>query len=120
VLIASISDICQYAIGYNYGTHYVSTISPKKTYEGYIAGVGSAILYSHFIQYTPIDMHLTLFEYTICFIYGALGDLISSYFKRQLSIKDWSYLLGKQGGVLDRGNSIVGIILYFITSYNKY
>uniref|UniRef100_A0A6C0IHV4 Phosphatidate cytidylyltransferase n=1 Tax=viral metagenome TaxID=1070528 RepID=A0A6C0IHV4_9ZZZZ len=120
VLIANINDISQYAIGYNYGTHFVSTISPNKTYEGYIAGIGSVILYSQFINYTYIDLYLTQYDYIICFVYASLGDAISSYFKRQLKIKDWSALLGKQGGFLDRGNSTIGVMLYFITSHMQY
>ena len=120
VLISTVSDICQYTVGYNFGTHYVSHISPKKTYEGYLAGIGSAILYSQCIQYTFIDIHLTLNEYIICVVYASMGDVISSYFKRQLRIKDWSHLLGQQGGFIDRGNSTVGLALYFITSYKEY
>ena len=120
VLISTTSDICQYAIGYNLGTHYVSQISPKKTYEGYLAGIGSAVLYSYCIKYTFIDIHLSLNVYIICVVYASMGDVISSYFKRQLCIKDWSNLLGQQGGFIDRGNSTIGLALYFLTSYKEY
>jgi phosphatidate cytidylyltransferase len=120
LLIANISDICQYTIGYNYGTHFVSKISPKKTYEGYIAGLCSVILYSHFIKYSPVYINLSINEYILCFIYAALGDIISSYFKRKLCIKDWSNILGKHGGLIDRGNSSIGLCIYFITSYKQF
>lgn len=113
-MISSISDICQYTIGYNYGTHFVSKISPKKTYEGYIAGLCSVILYAQIVTYTPINIYLNLNDYIGCFIYAALGDVVSSYFKRKLIIKDWSNTLGQQGGLLDRGNSSIGLCMYFI------
>ncbi len=114
IAIAAISDTFQHAIGANLGKNYVSKISPTKTYEGYLAGMISVLLYGLFIQYTSLNYNLSTYQYFICYIYTIFGDFISSYFKRSLGIKDWSTSLGKVGGFFDRGNSSIGLSLYFL------
>ena len=41
------------------------------------------------------------------YIFGCLGDLFASYFKRKENIDDYSNYLGSHGGFLDRFDGII-------------
>ena len=43
---------------------------------------------------------------------GICGDLLFSFSKRQMGIKDWSNILGSHGGFLDRFNSSIISLFY--------
>jgi phosphatidate cytidylyltransferase len=104
ILYANTSDGIQQIVGKRWGRNkIVSSISPNKTLEGYIGG----FLCMYIISYiTNISI---LYYFT-----GISGDLLCSYSKRKLGIKDWSNILGSHGGFLDRFNSsIIGLNLLF-------
>ena len=97
ILYSNISDAIQQIVGKRFGKYkIVRSISPNKTLEGYIGGfLGMAV-----ISYiSGISM--------IYYFTGIFGDLMSSYSKRKLRIKDWSCILGSHGGFLDRFNSSI-------------
>jgi len=83
-------------------------ISPSKTIEGAIGGIlfagamGLALSSSIGWSYTTgTILGLTLG------IAGLLGDLTASVWKRALGLKNFSALLGAQGGVLDRFDGLI-------------
>lgn len=105
IAYVNFSDGIQQLIGKRYGTiNPLPTISPNKTLEGYIGG----LITSAFISYiTEVNL--------IYYFTGVIGDLLYARIKRNLEIKDWSCILGSHGGMLDRFNSSIFSLNYFLT-----
>ena len=80
-------------------------LSPKKTIIGYLGGLTTLNLYFCF----DYKLHLFLLLY----IFGCVGDLLASYFKRKNNIEDYSNYLAAHGGFLDRFDSILLNIHFF-------
>ena len=110
------TDIFAYCIGYKFGKHKFSKVSPKKSIEGCIAGtIGSIIM---MLIYTIILNNCFSFEYSyfmigiiglVLSLIGQLGDFSASCIKRYVDIKDYSNLLPGHGGMLDRIDSVLFI-----------
>jgi phosphatidate cytidylyltransferase len=93
------------------GKHpFASTLSPKKTNEGAIAGllggVAVAALVRHFL-FTDLPMLHVIISSFLLGIFGQLGDLAESMLKRAAETKDSSHLIPGHGGVLDRMDSLL-------------
>jgi phosphatidate cytidylyltransferase len=85
------------------------TISPKKTWEGFIGGLvftsaGSALAFYYLLDHHPAIGALAGFAGVIA---ATIGDLVESAIKRDLSIKDMGTLLPGHGGMLDRLDSVL-------------
>jgi len=81
-------------------------ISPNKTVSG--AGFGLAAgLGAWLILRGSIGSNFTLVQALITLTAGTLGDLLFSSIKRALLIKDFSRMLGRKGGILDRIDSTI-------------
>jgi len=118
-IIATITDTFAYITGKYIGKNKLAPlISPKKTIEGLIGGtimgvVAGVILYITIID-PVIDLGIIIFVTTCLSLIGQLGDLIFSAIKRYYGVKDFSNLIPGHGGILDRLDSIVFIVLGFI------
>jgi phosphatidate cytidylyltransferase len=90
--------------------------SPKKTWEGLIAGIvggiGGAVLAGRLFDLT---LSSTIIIGAIIPLAGLFGDLSISMMKRHVGVKDSSNLLPGHGGFLDRLDSLlfVGIVVYY-------
>lgn len=103
------NDTAAYLIGRKVGrTKLFPRISPKKTWEGSIGGVvfGLIVGYINFLIFPHTPLLVWLGIALIVVIFGSLGDLVESMFKRSLNIKDSGSLLPGHGGVLDRFDGI--------------
>jgi len=115
------SDTAAFFTGRALGRHHLARqISPGKTWEGGIGGILGAIIVSLlFILPTPLSLHLNwgqaILLGLLVSIFGQLGDLVESLFKRNMGVKDSGKLIPGHGGVLDRMDSIVfaGIVVYY-------
>ena len=110
-IVAFLSDTGGYFAGYLFGQHKLSpVISPKKTVEGFIGGVITAIL--GMIIFKLIAGNALTWSFTVVIgLLGALGavfgDLSMSAVKRQVGIKDFGNLIPGHGGILDRFDSVL-------------
>jgi len=115
------SDTAAFFTGRALGRHKLAPqISPGKTWEGAIGGLFGAVLVSlFFLLPTPVHLQLTWWQAIplglLVSIFGQLGDLVESLFKRNMGVKDASQLIPGHGGVLDRMDSVVFtcIVVYY-------
>ncbi len=112
------NDTFAYLIGKNFGKHkLLERISPKKTIEGFVGGMLGALLAGFIIfkvleNYDPIVVEkYSLWKWIvlaiIVSIFGTIGDLIQSKFKRQAGVKDSGIIMPGHGGLYDRLDSII-------------
>ena len=116
LFIPMFNDIFAYLIGSKFGHHKMcKEISPNKTWEGSIGGLLagsliSLIFYNFLIS--SIDIKLVIIT-IILSIVGQIGDLIMSKIKRENGIKDFSNILPGHGGILDRLDSSIFVVLAY-------
>jgi len=104
------NDTFAYLVGKSIGkTKLYEKISPKKTLEGFFGGLVFAILAGILIAiyYTKQPLYIWISLALITSIFGTLGDLIESKFKRIAGVKDSGKIMPGHGGILDRLDSII-------------
>lgn len=109
-LLVWFNDTFAYLFGSQLGRHKLfPRISPKKSWEGAIGGGVTTIAAGLVIA--PYIDGLSIVDTTaisvIVVVFGILGDLIESMFKRCIEIKDSGHIMPGHGGVLDRLDSII-------------
>lgn len=118
IFIAIFTDTFAYLIGSRIGKHKCSpTISPNKTWEGSIGGsILGVALASIFYMFMIGDMGVIkiIFISTLLSIIGQFGDLLFSKIKRENKIKDFSNIIPGHGGILDRFDSLIFIVISYI------
>lgn len=118
-MITILTDTFAYLGGRIFGKHkLIERVSPNKTIEGSVIGsfIGT-ILPTAFYVYmiNPGESIIIAFCVTLVLsIVGQLGDLVFSSVKRHYNIKDYSNLMPGHGGVLDRLDSIIFVLMGYI------
>lgn len=111
-----LADTSAYLVGTPLGKHRLAPrLSPKKSWEGYVAGVlfSTALTPAFLLLFRQFGLpnenafslgNAALLGLVIG-IFPTLGDLGESMIKRQMKVKDASHLLPGHGGILDRIDS---------------
>jgi phosphatidate cytidylyltransferase len=125
ILCTFASDSSAYFAGRALGKHKLAPyISPKKSWEGSIAGIAGAIIASVIVVYLfhlPINYWQTLILGLLVSVLGQLGDLVKSLFKRNMEVKDSGNILPGHGGFMDRMDSLAfaGVTVYYFAAFIK-
>lgn len=108
-----INDTMAYIMGSLVGRTQLTSISPKKTWEGTIAGIVLSIIVMGLIGYFAISEFdwPTILQWMIiagiASIAGTFGDLLQSKLKRLANVKDSGHIMPGHGGFLDRFDSLL-------------
>ena len=115
VLLVSVMDIFAYIGGNIFGVKKIApTISNGKTIEGTLIGLFFSILVSVLIK-DLIDinfLYALILGFTIG-LFSFFGDLLESFFKRRIGIKDSGKFIPGHGGFLDRFDGYILILPLF-------
>lgn len=109
-ILVWVNDSFAFLVGKNFGKQKLfEKISPKKTFEGFLGGLFFSCIASYFIATFTETLNFTNWLILSIFIsvFGTLGDLIESKFKRQANVKDSGIIMPGHGGLLDRLDSII-------------
>lgn len=118
-IITVITDTFAYITGSLIGRHKLAKdISPKKSIEGLIggsiAGTLAAVVFFITVINPGISLVIIILITAFLTLVGQLGDLIFSSIKRYYKKKDFSELIPGHGGILDRFDSLIFVVLGFI------
>ncbi|WP_182199189.1 phosphatidate cytidylyltransferase [Paraliobacillus salinarum] len=120
ILVILATDTGAYFFGRAFGKHKLwPEISPNKTIEGAIGGILLACFVAIIFQLlAPVhsSMIIVIIVTVFASIFGQIGDLVESAFKRHYHVKDSGKLLPGHGGILDRFDSWLFVFpfLHFI------
>jgi phosphatidate cytidylyltransferase len=109
-ILVWVNDTFAFLVGKNFGRQKLfPSVSPKKTVEGFLGGLFFSCIASYFITEYTETLNFTnwLILAIIVSVFGTIGDLIESKFKRQANVKDSGVIMPGHGGLLDRLDSII-------------
>ena len=107
------NDTFAYIVGKTIGKRKLfESVSPKKTIEGFLGGILSAtvvgyIISKYYIEIKDSNIYIWIIMALIVGIFGTIGDLIESKFKRIAGAKDSGKIMPGHGGFLDRFDSLL-------------
>lgn len=118
-IITTITDTFALITGMYIGKYKLAEkISPKKTIEGLIGGTimgtFAGSIYFHVAIDLSLNIGIIIFVTMALSLIGQLGDLVFSAIKRYYGKKDFSNIIPGHGGILDRLDSIIFVVLGFI------
>jgi phosphatidate cytidylyltransferase len=120
------ADSFAYFVGVAIGKHkLIPKVSPKKTVEGAIGGILGAVVgflvygacLAYFVDGLQVNYIGMAVSAAFIAVVSQLGDLVTSFIKREQGIKDYGRVLPGHGGIMDRFDSIIAvapIIMAFI------
>ena len=117
-IISAMTDTFAYLGGSMFGKYKLAPdVSPNKTVEGSMIGsILGTIISSVFYYFVigNIEIYQLILLSFILTTVGQLGDLFFSSIKRYYKVKDFSNLIPGHGGILDRLDSTLFVILGYL------
>lgn len=110
-LVVATTDAYSQLFGQGWGqARMAPALSPGKTWFGFFAGTAFAVLVGTVLGFAirRVDEPMVPLVALATSLAATAGDLLESWMKRRLGIKDFSKKLGEHGGVLDRLDSLFG------------
>jgi phosphatidate cytidylyltransferase len=121
VIVVQGSDVAQYIWGKLFGRRRIApTISPNKTWEGFVGGILTATLIGTGLWWiTPFTPWQAALMSVVISLMGFAGGLTMSAIKRDRGVKDFGTLIAGHGGVLDRIDSLcfAAPVFFHLTRY---
>jgi phosphatidate cytidylyltransferase len=115
LLVTWLSDTFAYLVGKTWGRHkLIPRVSPNKTIEGAIGGLAAAALTAMLCDIAfgmEIGAPLALVIGAGLGAVGMVGDLSESMIKRMRGVKDSGTLIPGHGGILDRIDALIFVIV---------
>lgn len=126
------NDTFAFIVGKSIGKRKLfEKISPKKTIEGFIGGLIFTVIAGYLISkyyfepkeyYFKKSLFIWIVIALIVGVFGTIGDLIESKFKRIAGVKDSGTIMPGHGGILDRLDSVIFVapivfLFYQILNY---
>ena len=123
------SDIAAYFSGkFIGGAKLAEKISPNKTWAGFIGGIiGSACTLAAMSHFAPFFAEVSGMNFmsfaplkaafiigALFTVFGQIGDLMISWYKRRVGVKDTGTLIPGHGGLLDRIDSLLLVTPFFL------
>ena len=110
ILLIWTNDVCAYLVGSFFGKHKLfERVSPKKTWEGTVGAailtIGASFLIAQWFDELEL-VHWIVIAMLVS-VFGTIGDLVESMFKRQAGVKDSGKIMPGHGGILDRFDSLL-------------
>lgn len=111
-----LNDSGAYIVGSLTGHHKLCpSISPNKTWEGFFGGVLITLIGTYFLQHfcasffgmENYSLGIWMILAVSSCIFGTIGDLIESKYKRIFGVKDSGNWIPGHGGILDRIDSFL-------------
>ena len=119
-----LSDIGGYIFGKTFGGKKLTKISPNKTYSGALGSLVLSLLslpilifiQKNFLNEILINfLQLNFYILTlIASLIAQIGDIIVSYWKRRFNIKDTGNIFPGHGGVLDRIDGLIFVLIFLL------
>ena len=117
-LICILTDIGGYTFGKIFKGPKLTSYSPNKTISGalgsYLFALGLIPILIYFKTFNQNNIILVVIFVILTSTISQIGDIIISYFKRKLNIKDTGKVIPGHGGILDR---IDGMLFAFPFAY---
>ena len=127
IVLTICSDVGGYAFGIIFKWKKLTKISPKKTLSGvlgsFVVSLSSLFILEIIFQSNAVIKWLEpkfFFLAIILSLTAQIGDLTISYFKRLEKIKDTGKILPGHGGIFDRIDSLMFVIIlgFFLYNFN--
>jgi len=119
-----LSDIGGYTFGKIFGGKKLTKISPNKTYSGAVGSLVFSLLslpilvfiQKNFFNEILINfLQLNFFIFTLLIsLVAQMGDITVSYWKRRFNIKDTGKIFPGHGGVLDRIDGLIFVLIFLL------
>lgn|GEM_PF-5213911 len=115
---AYLTDSFAWFFGKTWGKRPLISLSPKKTWEGFLGGILSTAIALGLLHYKEKGSNIFIIFLALAILSQA-GDLLQSKLKRLAGIKDSSFLIPGHGGVYDRLDSLIYILPFYCYTFLK-